>query len=99
MQLTRFTDYSLRVLICCGTAPRDAYDDSGYRRCAPDFREPLDESGSYALEVRIRCENEVGFKMVKGIAYIEFVQDYADLGAGEGRYNEDHEFFGYRVPI
>jgi len=27
------------------------------------------------------------------------VHDYADLGAGEGGYNEDHEFYGYRVPI
>jgi methionine sulfoxide reductase catalytic subunit len=27
------------------------------------------------------------------------VHSYADLGAGEGGYNEDHEFFGYRVPI
>ena len=33
------------------------------------------------------------------IASIEFVHDYADLGAGEGGYNEDHEFYGYRVPI
>ena len=37
--------------------------------------------------------------MVKWIASIEFVHDYADLGAGEGSYNEDHEFYGYRVPI
>jgi sulfoxide reductase catalytic subunit YedY len=27
------------------------------------------------------------------------VHDYADLGAGQGGYNEDHEFYGYRVPI
>jgi hypothetical protein len=27
------------------------------------------------------------------------VHDFADLGAGEGGYNEDHEFYGYRVPI
>ena len=49
--------------------------------------------------LRLRCENEIGFKMVKWISAIEFVHDYADLGAGEGGYNEDHEFFGYRVPI
>ena len=36
--------------------------------------------------------------MVKWIASVEFAHDYADLGAGEGGYNEDHEFFGYRVP-
>lgn len=30
---------------------------------------------------------------------IEFVRDFADLGAGHGGYNEDHEFYGYRMPI
>jgi DMSO/TMAO reductase YedYZ molybdopterin-dependent catalytic subunit len=45
--------------------------------------------------LRLRCENEVGFKIVKWIASIEFVHDYADLGAGEGGYNEDHEFNGF----
>ena len=53
----------------------------------------------HGAPLRLRCENEVGFKMVKWIAAIEFVHDYADLGAGQGGYNEDHEFFGYRVPI
>jgi hypothetical protein len=40
-----------------------------------------------------------GFKMVKWIAAIEFVHEFADLGAGEGGYNEDHEFYGFRMPI
>jgi len=53
----------------------------------------------HGAPLRLRCENEVGFKMVKWIAAIEVVHSYADLGAGEGGYNEDHEFFGYRVPI
>ncbi len=53
----------------------------------------------HGAPLRLRCENEVGFKMVKWIAAIELVHDYADLGAGEGGYNEDHEFFGSRVPI
>lgn len=26
-------------------------------------------------------------------------RDFADLGAGQGGYNEDHEFYGYRMPI
>ena len=43
--------------------------------------------------------NEFGFKVVKVIAAIEFVHDFADLGAGQGGYNEDHEFYGYRMPI
>jgi sulfoxide reductase catalytic subunit YedY len=53
----------------------------------------------HGAPLRLRCENELGFKMVKWIAAIEFVQDFADLGAGEGGYNEDHEFYGYRMPI
>ena len=53
----------------------------------------------HGAPVRLRCENELGFKMVKWIAAIEFVQDFKDLGAGHGGYNEDHEFYGYRMPI
>lgn len=53
----------------------------------------------HGAPLRLRCENELGFKMVKWISAIEFVRDFADLGAGRGGYNEDHEFFGYRMPI
>ena len=59
--------------------------------------EPL--SVVHGAPLRLRCENELGFKMVKWITAIEFVHDFADLGAGEGGYNEDHEFYGYRMPI
>ena len=53
----------------------------------------------HGAPLRLRNENELGFKMVKWIAAIEFVHDFADLGAGQGGYNEDHEFYGYRMPI
>ena len=53
----------------------------------------------HGAPLRLRCENELGFKMVKWIAAIEFVRDFVDLGAGQGGYNEDHEFYGYRMPI
>jgi len=53
----------------------------------------------HGAPVRLRCENELGFKMVKWVTAIEFVHDFADLGAGHGGYNEDHEFYGYRMPI
>ena len=53
----------------------------------------------HGAPLRLRCENELGFKMVKWITAIEFVQDFADLGGGQGGYNEDHEFYGYRMPI
>jgi sulfoxide reductase catalytic subunit YedY len=53
----------------------------------------------HGAPLRLRCENELGFKMVKWIEAIEFVRDFAHLGAGQGGYNEDHEFYGYRMPI
>jgi sulfoxide reductase catalytic subunit YedY len=53
----------------------------------------------HGAPLRLRCENELGFKMVKWISAIEFVDDFASLGAGQGGYNEDHEFYGRRMPI
>jgi methionine sulfoxide reductase catalytic subunit len=53
----------------------------------------------YGAPLRLRCENELGFKMVKWIEAIEFVESFDRLGAGQGGYHEDHEFFGYRMPI
>jgi len=53
----------------------------------------------HGAPLRLRCENQLGFKMVKWIHSIEFVHDFADLGAGQGGYNEDHEFYGNHMPI
>ena len=53
----------------------------------------------HGAPIRLRCENELGFKNVKWVAAIEFVDDFKDIGAGQGGYNEDHEFYGYRMPI
>jgi DMSO/TMAO reductase YedYZ molybdopterin-dependent catalytic subunit len=53
----------------------------------------------HGAPLRLRCENELGFKMVKWISAIEFVHSFDHLGAGQGGYNEDHEFYGYRMPI
>jgi thiosulfate reductase cytochrome b subunit len=44
--------------------------------------------------LRLRVENQLGFKMVKWVRAIEFVETYATVGEGEGGYNEDHEYFG-----
>ncbi len=48
----------------------------------------------YGAPLRLRVENQLGFKMVKWIRAIEFVENYTTVGAGEGGYNEDHEYFG-----
>ena len=53
----------------------------------------------HGAPLRLRCENQLGFKMAKWIEAIEFVSNFTDLGAGQGGYNEDHEFYGYRQPI
>ena len=53
----------------------------------------------YGAPLRLRCENELGFKQVKWIRAIEFVDDFSRIGSGQGGYNEDHEFYGYRMPI
>lgn len=53
----------------------------------------------HGAPLRLRVENELGFKMVKWLKSIEFVEDFHHLGAGQGGYHEDHEFYGYRMPI
>jgi thiosulfate reductase cytochrome b subunit len=53
----------------------------------------------HGAPLRLRVENELGFKMVKWVTEIEFVDDYSTIGAGQGGYHEDHDFYGYRMPI
>ncbi len=59
--------------------------------------EPL--SFGHGAPLRLRNENELGFKQVKWIKGIEFVAHYSEIGGGYGGYNQDHEFFGYRQSI
>jgi DMSO/TMAO reductase YedYZ molybdopterin-dependent catalytic subunit/thiosulfate reductase cytochrome b subunit len=59
--------------------------------------EPL--SYGHGAPLRLRNEIQLGFKQVKWIKGIEFVDDFADIGGGYGGYNQDHEFFGYRQTI
>ena len=48
----------------------------------------------HGAPLRLRVENQLGFKMVKWIQAIEFVEDVGSIGKGEGGYAEDHEYFG-----
>lgn len=48
----------------------------------------------HGAPLRLRVENQLGFKMVKWIRAIEFVESTKAVGQGEGGYNEDREFFG-----
>jgi thiosulfate reductase cytochrome b subunit len=54
--------------------------------------EPL--NALHGAPLRLRVENQLGFKMVKWIQAIEFVEDVRTIYQGEGGYNEDHEYFG-----
>lgn len=53
--------------------------------------EPLGEE--YGAPLRLRVENQLGYKMVKWIERIEFVASEKEVGAGEGGTNEDDEYF------
>ena len=48
----------------------------------------------HGAPLRLRVENQLGFKMVKWIESIEFVENLEAVGEGEGGYAEDHEYFG-----
>jgi methionine sulfoxide reductase catalytic subunit len=48
----------------------------------------------HGAPLRLRVENQLGFKMVKWIQGIEFVESGKTVYMGEGGYNEDHEYFG-----
>ncbi|WP_434612020.1 molybdopterin-dependent oxidoreductase [Arthrobacter sp. A5] len=53
----------------------------------------------HGAPLRLRNEVELGFKLVKWIKGIEFVEHFSEVGGGQGGYNNDHEFFGYRQSI
>lgn len=58
-----------------------------------------DLSFGHGAPLRLRNEVQLGFKMVKWIKGIEFVEHFSEVGGGHGGYNNDHEFFGYRQSI
>ena len=47
----------------------------------------------YGAPLRLRVENQLGYKMVKWIERIEFIESEKQLGKGEGGMNEDEEYF------
>lgn len=47
----------------------------------------------YGAPLRLRVENQLGYKMVKWIERIEFIESEKVLGQGEGGSNEDNEYF------
>jgi len=53
----------------------------------------------HGAPVRLRVENQLGFKMVKWISAIEFAQNVKHVYKGEGGYNADNEFFDSMADI
>ncbi len=47
----------------------------------------------YGAPLRLRVENQLGYKMVKWIKSIEFVTSEEKVGEGYGGKNEDDEYF------
>jgi sulfoxide reductase catalytic subunit YedY len=47
----------------------------------------------YGAPLRLRVENQLGYKMVKWIERIEFIESESQVGLGEGGMNEDDEYF------
>ncbi len=47
----------------------------------------------YGAPLRLRVENQLGYKMVKWIERIEFIESEKRLGQGEGGTKEDDEYF------
>jgi DMSO/TMAO reductase YedYZ molybdopterin-dependent catalytic subunit len=50
-------------------------------------------SQGHGAPLRLRVENQLGFKMVKWIREIRFVETEKDIGQGQGGANEDDEYF------
>jgi len=50
---------------------------------------PLSEL--HGAPLRLRNELELGFKQVKWLQTIEFVETFKQLGSGEGGFNEDND--------
>ncbi len=53
----------------------------------------------HGAPLRLRVENQLGFKMVKWIQAIELVEDVKAIKKGEGGYAEDNEYFGELASI
>ena len=54
---------------------------------------------AHGAPLRLRLENQLGFKMVKWLKSIEFVEDYRTVGEGLGGSREENKHYEQSVPI
>jgi thiosulfate reductase cytochrome b subunit len=53
----------------------------------------------HGAPVRLRVETQLGYKMVKWVKAIEFVEAYDDIGMGQGGWREDQQFYASSAGI
>jgi sulfoxide reductase catalytic subunit YedY len=53
----------------------------------------------HGAPLRLRVETQLGYKMVKYLRSIEFVEDYRQIGEGQGGFREDVQFYGTSAEI
>lgn len=53
----------------------------------------------HGAPLRLRCERKLGYKMVKYIKSIEFVEDFKHIERGRGGYREDNVMFDWEASI
>jgi DMSO/TMAO reductase YedYZ molybdopterin-dependent catalytic subunit/thiosulfate reductase cytochrome b subunit len=53
----------------------------------------------HGAPIRLRIETQLGFKMVKWVRAIEFVDDYSTIGQGQGGWREDQQFYANAAGI
>jgi DMSO/TMAO reductase YedYZ molybdopterin-dependent catalytic subunit len=54
---------------------------------------------AHGAPLRLRCERKLGYKMVKYIKSIEFVDSFKEIGDGRGGYREDNVMFDWEASI
>jgi methionine sulfoxide reductase catalytic subunit len=53
----------------------------------------------HGAPLRLRVETQLGYKMVKYLRSIEFVEDYHHVGKGQGGFREDVQYYGTSAEI
>ena len=59
--------------------------------------EPL--SIPHGAPVRLRVETQLGYRMVKYLRAIEFVEHFKDIGQGQGGWRDDNQYYGQGAGI
>lgn len=53
----------------------------------------------HGAPLRLRCERKLGYKMVKYVRSIEFVEEFKSIGKGRGGYREDNILFDWEASV